>query len=142
MVPFFLSSPCFCNTMIYTIFLLGLIVAGFVVVFTKLREETWLDKAVDVLPENIQQAIRCPLCLGYWLSLLAVILIDPLAGWSIPWRIGAGFALLDGLFRILAGWFAVGLVTSFWRMGYRLLWKTSLFMAVTADDLHDRIHKH
>lgn len=125
--------------MLYTIFLAGLGVAGFVVVFNKLRMETRLNAWIGKLPGKMPDALRCPMCFGYWLSLGAALVIDTGARGMLVWHVGEPFA---SVLALLASWYAIGFAASLWRILYQLLWKTSLWMTLKADTLHDELHGH
>lgn len=125
--------------MLYTLFLAGLGVAGFVVVFSKLRRETSLDAWVGRLPAKVAEAVRCPLCLGYWLSLGVALVIDTGVRSMLVWRIPDPYATALSL---LASWYAIGFAATVWRLSYQLLWKGSLWVTLKADTLHDELHGH
>lgn len=125
--------------MVLTLLLLSLSIAGFIVVFTQLREETRLQKVVSALPFPFSHAIGCPLCFSYWLSLLGVILIDPFASWDIPWRFAGNPDWLEPAFRILAGWFAVGFLANAWRVTYMLVGKDMSLADLEAKQLREEL---
>lgn len=105
--------------------MISLIIAGFVVVFSKLRDQTlWLNAIIKRIPYPFSKAITCTFCFGYWLALLASIYFDPLSVWqpNLPdWGANAWPVL-----RVLGGWFALGLLATFWRLTYHILWKRML----------------
>lgn len=122
-----------------TLLILSLTCAGFVVAFTQLREDTGLYRLVRRIPYPFSHAIACPFCLCYWTALLACILIDPFPDWFIPWRATLGFTWTEPLVRILAGWFAVGLLANAWRVLYMLVGKDMALAAVKAEQVREEL---
>lgn len=122
--------------MLTTLLLTSLIIAGFIVVFTQLREETSLGRIVEKLPFPFSHAVGCPFCLSYWLALLAAILIEPFAGWQVPWRaFAADAAWLELLLCVIGGWFAIGFLANCWRVLYMLVGKDMSLADLEAKEL-------
>ena len=62
-----------------SILILALAVAGFAHIWRKLkRNHPRLREAIGTIPEPLQTAVRCTSCFTYWLSLAAVLIVQPL----------------------------------------------------------------
>lgn len=121
--------------------LLGLVIAGFVTVFSKLREDVPVITEVitRVLPRPVSKAIRCAFCLSYWLALLTVLFVNPFPNWPAYFQISLPGPLAS-LVLLGAGWFAVGLLANLWRIAYRILWRTMLFLGTFTEAAEHHVH--
>jgi hypothetical protein len=122
-------------TTLFNLFIISLGIAGFVVVFSKLRDQTtWLNVIVKALPYPFSKAITCTFCFGYWLGLAAALYFDPLSSWQplIP----HGGASLWPVLRILGAWYMLGLLATFWRLTYHITWKRMLINNQLAGEEH------
>lgn len=125
-------------TTLFNLFMLSLAIAGFVVVFSKLRDQTtWINAVIKRLPYPFSKAVTCTFCFGYWLSLAAALYFDPLAAWqpALPAWGAAAWPVV----RVLGAWYAVGLLATFWRLGYHIAWKRMLINNQLAGE-HTHVH--
>ena len=72
------------------------------------------------------------------IALIASILIHPFANWEIPWRFATDIAWIDTAFRIVAGWFLIGLLANLWHVTYMLVGKDMSLADLEAKQLRDK----
>ena len=97
--------------MFTNLFLLGFAVAGAAVLWRNLQESSEsLRKALGALPALLGKSLTCGSCFTYWLSLFAVILFDPLSGWTL--------SNINELIHVLLSWFALAFVSVTFRFAY------------------------
>ena len=72
------------------------------------------------LPKFFAKALTCGMCFTYWLSLLVVVVFDPLGGWLPPLRFGVAPWAYAPL-QITVSWMAIGMLSVFIRFSYAAL---------------------
>jgi hypothetical protein len=59
------------------------------------------------LPKIVFEGIDCPFCFGFWLSLIAVLVADPLHGWAPQFRFGVPGSIA-AVFQLGISWMVIG----------------------------------
>lgn len=104
--------------------------------FTKFREQApLLNKIIAYIPYPFKRAITCTFCFGYWLALAASLVFDPLGAWN-PTFMTPALATAWPVLKVLGGWYAIGLLATFWRLTYFIMWKKMLVMNQLAGEPH------
>ncbi len=118
--------------MITNFILTSCAIAGAAVVWRSfLYDFKWLREGIKShTPIYIGKMLTCGTCFTYWLTLLVVIIFDPLAGWLPTQRVQLGGEVAV-LLQIVFSWMAIALIATLLRFGY----------AAISELVHYQVHK-
>ena len=71
------------------------------------------DARVEKLP-YVGEALVCGFCFPLWVTLLSILIPNPLAGWSV-FTDANSFPILQSATRVILGWFSTGFAVLFMR---------------------------
>lgn len=103
------------------LFIVGAALAGISVLWKNtLTDFPRLEPVIRAKLGGFSKLLLCGPCFTYWISLAAVCVLDPLAGWDLPRRFALAFPY-EQLTRFALAWFALGFVAILFRITYLYL---------------------
>lgn len=102
--------------MIFNIVMAGLAIGSFAVIWRKLLNDLprLRDSIKKYIPYPISRALVCGFCFTYWLSLVSLVVFNPLGDWLPPLQSIVPVAL-DPFIYISISWMILGFIALLWR---------------------------
>jgi hypothetical protein len=102
--------------MILNLIMTGLAIGSFAVIWRKLLNDApRLRNGIKAhIPYPISRALTCGFCFTYWLSLVSLIIFNPLNGWLPPLQSVIPSTLIPFIY-LSVSWMTLGFISLLWR---------------------------